>query len=61
MRALGGKEYAIPSKSLAPTRPTDQTSFGDQSPNVSGVGGSVEIDYSSAPTSTPATTPEGAR
>ena len=50
---MRGKEYAIPSKSLAPTRPTDQTSFGDQSPNVSGVGGSVEIDYSSAETLCP--------
>jgi hypothetical protein len=61
MRALAARESAIPPKPLGSTRSNDQMSFGDQSPNVSGVGGNVEIDYSSALTSTPATAPEGAR
>jgi hypothetical protein len=59
--ALAWNESAIAPKSPGHTPSIDQTSIGDQSPNVSGVGGSVEIDYNSAPTSAPATAPEGAR
>lgn len=55
------KESAIPSKAPGTARSTEQTSFGDQSPNISGVGGSVEIEYNSVSTSTQKSAPEGGR